>query len=157
MFDLTRIKSSCSLGHSRGNRVKTTSAYHCPYVLIFGQLHAHSLRHSTMDLPLPLTLQCFCGKTFSQQSALTNHGRNCKPSNKRLSSALSLAQSTWEARKKAKRQKVEGVDQVVKTNDTPMVVEEVHTPKVFHKFLSFHFIQCLIGRHDSLVLPPAMF
>lgn len=51
-------------------------------------------------------LKCFCGKTFSQQSALTNHNRGCKPSNKRLANALTSAKDVW-ARRKNKRQKLE--------------------------------------------------
>lgn len=47
-------------------------------------------------------LKCYCGKVFSQQSALTNHTRACKPSNKRLSSVLSVAREKWEKRKRRK-------------------------------------------------------
>lgn len=47
-------------------------------------------------------LKCYCGKAFGQQSALTNHTRTCKPSNKRLSSALAVAKDKWEKRKRRK-------------------------------------------------------
>lgn len=74
-----------------------------------------------MELELGcLELRCYCGKVFSQQSALTNHTRSCKQSNKRLASALNSAKEVWEARKARKRQKTEEHEQVVE----PILVQK---------------------------------
>lgn len=66
-------------------------------------------------------LKCFCGKTFSQQSALTNHTRGCKQTNKRLASALTSAKDAW-ARRKNKRQKLEE-DNTKKTISSGILID----------------------------------
>jgi hypothetical protein len=48
-------------------------------------------------------LLCYCGKQFSQQSALSNHTRTCQISKKQVSDAISLARDAWESRKKQRR------------------------------------------------------
>lgn len=71
-------------------------------------------------------LRCYCGKVFSQQSALTNHTRSCKRSNKRLASALNSAKEVWDARKARKKQKTGEHEQVVE----PIFVQE--EPELHH-------------------------
>lgn len=50
-------------------------------------------------------MQCYCGKTFYQQNAFSNHQRYCKSSQNRLTSALSKAQQIWAAKREAQRVK----------------------------------------------------
>lgn len=45
---------------------------------------------------------CYCGRTFSQQNALSNHRRSCQQSKKRMSSALDSARDVYSKRKKAR-------------------------------------------------------
>ena len=47
------------------------------------------------------TLECYCGRTFSQQNAYGNHRRSCKQTKKRLAGVLSKAKETF-MRKKQK-------------------------------------------------------
>lgn len=85
-----------------------------------------SRRHSMEIGPLEeLSLQCYCGKVFSQQSALTNHTRSCKQSNKRLASALTVAKEAWEARKSRKRQKTGEHEPEQVISEPTVVLEEL--------------------------------
>lgn len=96
-----------------------------------------TLHPMTLDPPLlaPMeighleesNLQCYCGKVFSQQSALTNHTRNCKQSNKRLANALTTAKEAWEARKSRKKQKTgeQKPEQVIPTPRPRVVLKEL--------------------------------
>lgn len=72
----------------------------------------------------PGELRCYCGKIFSQQSALTNHTRSCKRSTKCLASALTVAKEAWEARKSMKKQKTGEHEQVV-PGPTAAPIEEL--------------------------------
>jgi hypothetical protein len=45
-------------------------------------------------------LTCFCGRSFSQQSAFSNHERVCQKSKKRLSSVLEKAKELWSIKKR---------------------------------------------------------
>jgi hypothetical protein len=47
-------------------------------------------------------LICLCGRSFTQQSALSKHQRACQKSKKRLISALDKAKEVWVGRKKQK-------------------------------------------------------
>lgn len=54
-------------------------------------------------------MQCYCGKTFYQLNAFSNHQRHCKYSQERLSSALSKAQEIWaKKREKQRLKRIEG-------------------------------------------------
>jgi hypothetical protein len=46
------------------------------------------------------TLECFCGRTFSQQSAFGNHQRSCKRTKKRLSGVLDKAKEVFAEKKR---------------------------------------------------------
>lgn len=50
-------------------------------------------------------MECYCGKTFRQQNAFSNHQRHCKTSQNRLTSALSKAQQIWERKREFHRLK----------------------------------------------------
>lgn len=56
--------------------------------------------------PESFSTQCYCGKSFSQPSALSNHTRTCLSSTKRLSSALGIAKDAWTQRQNLKRQRL---------------------------------------------------
>lgn len=73
----------------------------------------------------PSILKCFCGKAFSQQSALTNHSRGCKPSKKRLADALTSAKDAWAQRRENKRQKLE-VGNSEKTMSSGILIDANH-------------------------------
>jgi hypothetical protein len=45
-------------------------------------------------------LTCLCGRSFSQQSAMSKHLKACQRSKKRLSSALDKAKLAWPGRKR---------------------------------------------------------
>jgi hypothetical protein len=45
-------------------------------------------------------LTCSCGRSFSQQNALSKHQRSCTRSKKRLAGAIDKAKSAWEGRKR---------------------------------------------------------
>ena len=45
-------------------------------------------------------LTCSCGRSFSQQSAMSKHLKACQKSKKRLSSALDKAKLAWPGRKR---------------------------------------------------------
>lgn len=45
---------------------------------------------------------CYCGRTFLQQNALSNHRRYCQTNKKRLSSVLESARDAYTKRKKAR-------------------------------------------------------
>lgn len=107
-----------------------------------------------MDFLEPLSeLKCLCGKIFHQQSALSNHRRNCQRSSKRLTNALAVAKDAWEARKRKKREKTEDGDNPVTFSDAPMVVDnDVPSPEVCHNNLLVSTGN-LIGPRDSLAPP----
>lgn len=48
-------------------------------------------------------LQCYCGKSFYQQNAFSNHQRHCESSRQRLSLALPKAQEIWARKRAAQR------------------------------------------------------
>lgn len=50
-------------------------------------------------------MDCYCGKTFYQPNALSNHQRYCKSSRNRLTSALSKTQKIWAKKREAHRLK----------------------------------------------------
>lgn len=52
-----------------------------------------------------LNMECYCGKTFYQQNAFSNHQRCCKSSRNRLTSALSKAQQIWARKRETRRLK----------------------------------------------------
>jgi hypothetical protein len=56
-------------------------------------------RRLNMELEM-FSQNCRCGRSFSQDYALTNHQRTCQKSKKRLSSALAKAKQLWTGRKK---------------------------------------------------------
>lgn len=67
-----------------------------------------------MDIqPGEFAARCYCGKSFSQPGALSNHTRTCQKSNKRLSSALASAKNSWEVRQNTKRQKLNPIPQLL--------------------------------------------
>lgn len=79
------------------------------------------------------SLSCLCGKTFSQQNALTNHTRSCKSSKKRLASALDVAKDVWSRRKKKKQDRLPEAKGALNEADVGnlMVVDEpVEPPRV---------------------------
>lgn len=84
------------------------------------------------------SLSCSCGRFFSQQSALTNHTRNCKLSKKRLASALDSAKEVWQRRKKKKQERrPEPVNP-----EAAMIIDEPNPPEVsFDQFALKHFGQ----------------
>ncbi|KIM75847.1 hypothetical protein PILCRDRAFT_98847 [Piloderma croceum F 1598] len=43
---------------------------------------------------------CLCGRSFAQQSALSNHKRSCSKSKKRFSATLDMAKQAWTNRKR---------------------------------------------------------
>jgi len=45
-------------------------------------------------------LTCACGRSFTQQSALSKHQKSCQRSKKRLSVALDKAKSAWSEKKR---------------------------------------------------------
>lgn len=51
---------------------------------------------------LSLPKACYCGRTFLQQNALSNHRRSCQQNKKRLSSVLDSAREVFSKRKKAR-------------------------------------------------------
>lgn len=53
-----------------------------------------------MSLDSAACATCFCGRSFLQQSAFSNHERVCQKSKKRLSSVLEKAKELWIARKR---------------------------------------------------------
>lgn len=57
---------------------------------------------ATMDSS---NMQCYCGKTFYQLNAFSNHQRHCKSSQERLSLALSKAQEIWAKKREKQRLK----------------------------------------------------
>lgn len=63
--------------------------------------------------PEDFVVRCYCGKSFSQPGALSNHTRTCERSKKRLSSALTTARNSWEVRQNNKRQKFNPVPQLL--------------------------------------------
>lgn len=50
-------------------------------------------------------MQCYCGKSFYQVNAFSNHQRQCKSSQQRLTTALTKAQEIWEKKRQAQRVK----------------------------------------------------
>lgn len=58
------------------------------------------------ELPPPgaevLSEVCYCGRTFLQQNALSNHRRYCQTNKKCLSSVLESARDVYTKRKKAR-------------------------------------------------------
>lgn len=50
-------------------------------------------------------LQCYCGKTYYQTNAFSNHQRHCKFSQQQLTTALSKAQQIWSKKRDAQRAK----------------------------------------------------
>lgn len=50
-------------------------------------------------------LQCYCGKSFYQLNAFSNHQRHCRSSQQRLTTALSKAQQIWSKKRAAQRLK----------------------------------------------------
>lgn len=105
------------------------------------------LNHVEPQLQIPTELQCYCGKVFSQQSALTNHSRSCKPSKTRFASALTIAKEAWEARKRKRREKIGEVVQ-------PLVVEDSHNSELLLEVCSLAIIHLATNRdhRDSLGL-----
>jgi hypothetical protein len=69
-------------------------------------------------------LTCFCGKSFPQQSALTNHTRSCQRSKKRLTNALSSAKEVWIARKRKKLQPPGELEESVELPSTVLEIDE---------------------------------
>jgi hypothetical protein len=56
-----------------------------------------------MDQPLGLTCDHEnCGRSFPTPGALGYHKRSCRPSKKRLQTALSRAKELWEVKKRAR-------------------------------------------------------
>lgn len=77
------------------------------------------------DPALPET--CYCGRTFLQQNALSNHRRSCQTSKKRTSSALDSARDAYSKRKKAR------TTYILPTNpqdEISMVLPPVNSPLV---------------------------
>jgi hypothetical protein len=54
---------------------------------------------SHMDEQLD-ALRCMCGRTFTQEYALSNHQRHCKKTKKRLAGTLEKAKELWIMRKR---------------------------------------------------------
>lgn len=50
-------------------------------------------------------LRCYCGKTYYQTNAFSNHQRHCKFSQQQLTTALSKAQQIWSRKREAQRAK----------------------------------------------------
>lgn len=95
-----------------------------PLVTLTTDSRRHSMEIQVEHLEEP-SLRCYCGKVFSQQSALTNHTRSCKQSNKRLASALTVAKEAWEARKSRKRQKTGEHEPEQVISEPTVVLEEL--------------------------------
>lgn len=57
------------------------------------------LRSSATEV---LSEVCYCGRTFSQRNALSNHRHYCHTNKKRLSSVLESARDAFTKRKKAR-------------------------------------------------------
>lgn len=49
-----------------------------------------------------LQLECYCGRTFLQTNAYSNHQKTCKKTKARLSSALFDARDNWQRLKRAR-------------------------------------------------------
>lgn len=55
-------------------------------------------------------MQCYCGKSFHQLNAFSNHQRHCELSRQRLSLALPKAQEWWARKRAAQRLRKGGED-----------------------------------------------
>jgi hypothetical protein len=55
-----------------------------------------------MDRESPFGQVCFCGRQFTQRSALTNHQKTCKKTKTRLSKALAKAKEYAASKKLGK-------------------------------------------------------
>lgn len=51
-------------------------------------------------------MRCYCGKSFHQLNAFSNHQGHCKSSKERLSLALSKAQQIWNKKRADKRLRI---------------------------------------------------
>lgn len=58
--------------------------------------------------------RCLCGKSYNQQSALSNHQRTCKSAKVRLSSTLGKAKEFLQS---AKKRRIEAADTSLLHND----------------------------------------
>lgn len=73
-------------------------------------------------------MQCYCGKAFYQINAFSNHQRQCKSSQQRLTTALTKAQQIWEKKRQVQRLKRLAADGFGGGADAAMRNEEVVAP-----------------------------
>lgn len=62
-------------------------------------------------------MECYCGKTFHQANAFSNHQRYCKSSQQRLNAALAKAQQIWSKKREAQRRRREEFHDDANTHD----------------------------------------
>lgn len=84
-------------------------------------------------------MQCYCGKSFYQVNAFSNHQRQCKPSQQRLTTVLTKAQQIWEKKRQAQRLKKLADDDfsgeasaVMRTEDSEVIAPLVEGPPVIN-------------------------